>query len=111
MNDDRSLRCIKVQEQVGCRWWPKEVGNEAINGLSPVSKWLLRTVFDNLRNAENGLHALVAIGNSIEVIEKNEYNMLRDDLIRLGYSADEVSRDFSELYSSDITLPSDYKID
>lgn len=111
MNDDRYLRSIKDLEKVGCKWWPKEVRDEAMNALSPVSKWLLRTVFDNLRDAENNRHAFVAIGDSMEVIDKGEYEQLRRDLICLGYSQDEVSRDFSELYSGDVTLPADYRID
>ena len=111
MNDDRYLRSIKDLEKVGNKCWPKEVREEAMNGLSPVSKWLLRTVFDNLRDAENNRHALVSIGDSMEVIDKGEYEQLRRDLISLGYSQDEVSRDFSELYSGDVTLPVDYKID
>lgn len=102
MNDDRYLRSIKDLEK------PIE---KTMNGLSPVSKWLLRTVFDNLRDAENNRHALVSIGDSMEVIDKGEYEQLRNDLISLGYSKDEVSRDFSELYSCDITLPTDYKMD
>ena len=111
MNDDRYLRSIKDLEKVGNKCWPKEVREEAMNVLSPVSKWLLRTVFDNLRDADNNHHALVAIGDSMEVIDKGEYEQLRRDLISLGYSKDEVSRDFSELYSGDVTLPVDYKID
>ena len=111
MNDDRYLRSIKELEQVGSKWWPKEVREEAMNVLSPVSKWLLRTVFDNLRDADNNHHALVAIGDSMEVIDKGEYEQLRRDLISLGYSKDEVSRDFSELYSGDVTLSADYRID
>jgi len=111
MNDDRYLRSIKDLEKVGSKWWPKEVREEAMNGLSPVSKWLLRTVFDNLRDAENNRHALVSIGDSMEVIDKGEYEQLRRDLISLGYSQDEVSRDFSELFSGDISLPIDYRID
>ena len=111
MSDDRYLRSIKDLEKVGCKGWPKEVKEQAIHGLSPVSKWLLRTVFDNLRDAENNRHALVSIGDSMEVIDRGEYEQLRRDLISLGYSKDEVSRDFSELYSSDVTLPTDYRID
>ena len=30
MNDDRYVRTIKVLEQVGCKWWPKEVRDEAM---------------------------------------------------------------------------------
>lgn len=30
MNDDRYLRSIKDLEQVGCKWWPKEVRDEAM---------------------------------------------------------------------------------
>ena len=110
MNDDRYLRSIKDLE-LGSSKRLKEVEKETMNGLSPVSKWLLRTVFDNLRDADNNHHALVAIGDSMEVIDKVEYEQLRRDLISLGYSKDEVSRDFSELYSGDVTLPVDYKID
>ncbi len=107
MNDDRYLRSIKDLEKVGC----KEVREESIKGLSPVSKWLLRTVFDNLKDAENNRHALVSIGESMEVIDKKEYKQLRHDLISMGYSKDEYSRDFSELYSGDVTLSADYRID
>ena len=110
MNDDRYLRSIKDLE-LGSSKRLKEVEKETMNGLSPVSKWLLRTVFDNLRDAENNRHALVSIGDSMEVIDKGESEQLRRDLISLGYSKDEVSRDFSELYSGDVTLPVDYKID
>ena len=111
MNDDRYLRSIKDLEKVGSKWLSKAAREETGNGLSPVSKWLLRNVFDNLRDAENNRHALVSIGDSMEVIDKGEYEQLRRDLISLGYSKDEVSRDFCELYSGDVTLPVDYKID
>lgn len=111
MNDDRYLRSIKDLEKLGSKCWSKDVRDEAMNGVSPVSKWLLRTVFDNLRDAENNCHALVAIGDSMEVIDKGEYEQLRRDLISLGYSKDELSRDFSELYSGDVALPADYRID
>lgn len=111
MNDERYLRSIKDLEKVGSKLWPKKVREEAINGFSPVSIWLLRTVFDNLKDAENNRHALVAIGDSMEVIDKGEYEQLRCDLISFGYSKDEVSRNFSELYSGDVTLPADYRID
>lgn len=30
MNDDRYLRSIKDLEEVGCKWWPKEVRDEAM---------------------------------------------------------------------------------
>ncbi len=30
MNDDKYLRTIKDLEQVGCKWWPKEVRDEAM---------------------------------------------------------------------------------
>ena len=30
MNDDRYLRSIKELEEVGCKWWPKEVRDEAM---------------------------------------------------------------------------------
>ena len=111
MNDDRYIRSVKDLEKVGSKWLSKAAREETGNGLSPVSKWLLRTVFDNLRDAENNCHALVSIGDSMEVIDKGEYEQLRRDLISLGYSKDEVSRDFSELYSGDVTLPADYRID
>lgn len=111
MNDDRYLHSIKDLEKIGSKWCPKENKEETTNGLSPVSRWLLRTIFDNLRDAENNRHALVAIGDSMEVIDKGEYEQLRRDLISLGYSKDEVSRDFSKLYSGDVTLPTDYRID
>ena len=29
MNDDKYLRTIKDLEKVGCKWWPKEVRDEA----------------------------------------------------------------------------------
>ena len=30
MNDDKYLRTIKDLEKVGCKWWPKEVRDEAL---------------------------------------------------------------------------------
>ena len=107
MNDDRHLQGL---EEVGLQ--QRKVGkDECYPGVSNISKWLLRTIYDNLQDAENKRHALVSIGDSLEVISKKEYNQLRQDLIRWGYPADEVSRDFSELYFGDVTLPADYGID
>ena len=107
MNDDR---CLQGLEKVGFQ--QHKVGkDECYPGVSNISKWLLRTIYDNLQDAENKRHALVSIGDSLEVISKQEYNQLRQDLIRWGYPADEVSRDFSDLESGDLTLPDDYKID
>lgn len=107
MNDDRYIHGL---EKVGLQQHKVEK-DECYPGVSNISKWLLRTIYDNLQDAENKRHALVSIGDSLEVISKKEYNQLRQDLIRWGYPADEVSRDFSELYSGDVTLPADYGID
>lgn len=30
MNDDKYLRSVKDLEKVGCKWWPKEVREEAM---------------------------------------------------------------------------------
>ena len=30
MNDDKYLRSVKDLEEVGCKWWPKEVRDEAM---------------------------------------------------------------------------------
>lgn len=107
MNDDR---CLQGLEKVGFQ--QHKVGkDECYPGVSNISKWLLRTIYDNLQDTENNRHALVSIGDSLEVLNKKEYNQLRQDLIRWGYPADEVSRDFSDLESGDLTLPYDYKID
>ena len=107
MNNDNNLQGL---EKVGHQ--QLKVGkDECYPGVSNISKWLLRTIYDNLQDAENKRHALVSIGDSLEVISKQEYNQLRHDLIRWGYPADEVSRDFSDLGSGDLTLPNDYRID
>ena len=53
MNDDRYLRSNKDLEKVGCKGWPKEVKEQAIHGLSPVSKWLLRTKLSTEVNMNN----------------------------------------------------------
>jgi hypothetical protein len=30
MNDDRYIRSVKDLEKVGCKWWPKDVRDEAM---------------------------------------------------------------------------------
>ena len=30
MNDDRYIRSVKELEKVGCKWWPKDVRDEAM---------------------------------------------------------------------------------
>lgn len=59
--------------------------------IHPISKWLLRTVLDNLY-VEDDNELTVHIGNSIETLNKEEYNQLQQDLIFMGYSKDEVCR-------------------
>ena len=107
MNDDRYLQGLEIvslqQHKVG--------KDECYPGVSNISKWLLRTIYDNLQNAVNKPHALVSIGDSLEVISKKEYNQLRQDLIRWGYPVEEVSRDFSDLESGDLTLSHNYQIE
>jgi hypothetical protein len=41
MNDDRYLRSIKDLEKVGCKWWPKEVRDEAMK--VSILQYLLET--------------------------------------------------------------------
>ena len=41
MNDDRYLRSIKDLEKVGCKWWPKEVRDEAMK--VSILQYLLNT--------------------------------------------------------------------
>lgn len=92
MNDDKYLRSIKDLEKVGSKWWPKEVREEAMKvSIHPISKWLLRTVLDNLY-AEDDNQLMVDIGESVETLDKQEYEQLRQDLIALGYSQEEVCR-------------------
>ena len=102
MNDDRYLRSIKDLEQVGSKWWPKEVREGAMEvSFHPISKWLLRTVLDNLY-VEDDNELTVHIGNSIETLNREEYNQLQQDLIALGYSKNEVCRGmFDEDSASD----------
>ena len=95
MNDDRYLRYIKDLEKVG---------NEAAMtaGIHPISKWLLRTVLDNLY-AKDGEQLVVQIGESEEKLSMLEYKQLQQDLIAMGYSKDEVCRGmFDEDSSLDI---------
>lgn len=92
MNDDKYLRSIKELEEVGCKWWPKEETDEAMNvSILPISKWLLRTVLDNLY-AENDEQLFVQIGESTETLNMAEYKQLQQDLISLGESREEVCR-------------------
>lgn len=70
MNDDRYLRSIKIH---------------------PISKWLLRTVLDNLY-AEDENQLMVDIGESVETVDKSEYKQLQQDLMAMGYSKEEVCR-------------------
>ena len=95
MNDDRYLRSIKDLEKVG---------NEAAMtaGIHPISKWLLRTVLDNLY-AKDDEQLVVQIGESEEKLSMLEYKQLQQDLIAMGYSKDEVCRGmFGEDPSLDI---------
>lgn len=59
--------------------------------LHPISKWLLRTVFDHFY-AENDEQIIVQIGESTETINEAEYKQLQQDLIALGYSEEEICR-------------------
>ena len=92
MNDDKFLRTVKDLEQVGSKWWPKEVRDEAMKvSIHPVSKWLLRSILDNLY-AEDDNQLMVDIGESVETLDKKEYKQLQQDLMALGYSKEEVFR-------------------
>lgn len=94
MNDDKYLRSIKDLEKVGSKWWPKEVREEAMKvSIHPISKWLLRTIFDNLY-VENDKQLTVDIGESVETLDITEYKQLQQDLIALGYPKEEVCRGF-----------------
>ncbi|MBQ7423913.1 MAG: hypothetical protein IJV19_04110 [Prevotella sp.] len=70
MNDDRYIRSANIH---------------------PISKWLLRTVLDNLY-AEDNDQLKVNIGESVETLDKSEYKQLQQDLMALGYSKEEVYR-------------------
>ena len=92
MNDDKFLRTVKDLEQVGGKWWPKEVRDEAMKvSIHPISKWLLRSILDNLY-AENVEQLSIHIGESVETLDKEEYKQLQQDLVALGYSMEEVCR-------------------
>lgn len=92
MNDDRYLHSNKELEKVGCKCLPKEVKDEAETvRIHPISRWLLRTVLDNLY-AENDEKLAVQIGESMEFLNKEEYGQLQQDLIDLGETKDEVCR-------------------
>lgn len=62
-------------------------------GCWTISKWLLRTIWDNLYAIDDKRIA-VDIGNSIEYLDKRDYEQLHRDLVCLGYSVDEVYRGF-----------------
>lgn len=79
MSDDNCIDIKKATE------WPKVVN------MHPISKWLLRTVLDNLY-AENDEQLIVEIGNSIETLDEEEYKQLQQDLIALGEPENEVCR-------------------
>lgn len=104
MNDDRYLRSNKELEKVGCKCLPKEVKDEAKTVcIHPISRWLLRTVLDNLF-AENDEKLAVQIGESMEFMNKEEYGQLQQDLIALGETKNEVCRGmFDEDPASDNT--------
>lgn len=94
MNDDRYIRSVKDLEKVG-----NETAMTA--GIHPISKWLLRTVLDNLY-AEDDNQLVVDIGESVETLDITEYKQLQQDLVALGYSKEEVCRGmFDEDPSSD----------
>lgn len=48
-----------------------------------LSKWILRTVYDNLY-WEDDEHLFVQMGESVEVLNLEEYKELQEDLILLG---------------------------
>ncbi len=62
-----------------------------LHHLHPISKWLLRTVFDNLYY-ENDEQLTIQIGESTEMINEEEYKQIQQDLIALGYDEEEVCR-------------------
>lgn len=92
MHDDKYLRSIKDLKEVGCKWWPKEVRDEAMKvSIHPISKWLLRTILDNLYT-EDDERLVVQIGESIETLNMIEYKQFQQDLIALGEPESEVCR-------------------
>ena len=92
MNDDKYLRTIKDLENVGSKWCLKEVRKGTMKvSIHPISKWLLRTVLDNLY-AVNEEQIVVQIGDSTETLTKEEYKHLQQDLIGLGEPKGEVCR-------------------
>ena len=70
MNDDRYLRSIMSQERVGCENTTMTVS------IHPISKWLLRTVLDNLY-AEDDEQLVVQIGETEETLSQLDYKQLR----------------------------------
>lgn len=84
MNDDRYLSSIKDK---------KIVGNESTTTVSihPISKWLLRTILDNLY-AEDDNQLMVDIGESVETLDITKYKQLQQDLVALGYPKEELCR-------------------
>lgn len=95
MNDDRHIRSVNDQEQVCC-----EKATMTVN-VHPITKWLLRTVLDNLY-ARDDEQLVVQIGESEETLSMLEYKQLQQDLIAMGYPKNEVCRGmFDEDTSSD----------
>jgi hypothetical protein len=82
MNDDRylqGLEIVSLQQH-------KVEKDECYPGVSNISKWLLRTIYDNLQDAENKRHALVSIGDSLEVISKKGVQSIAARSYTLGLS-------------------------
>ena len=104
MNDDKYLRTVKDLKKVGSKWWPKEVRDEAMKvSIHPVSKWLLRTILDNLY-AENDNQLMVQIGESVETLNITEYKQLQQDLIAFGYSKEETCHGLFDLDKMSLSL-------
>ena len=68
MNDDKYIRTIKDLEQVGCKWWPKEVRDEAMKVsilqflLDTQEKFISLLTLANPENPENIFQLLDASG-------------------------------------------------
>ena len=87
----------KIMQRVRRNYIPVSYSNEDISNRWPISKWLLRTVLDNLCSVDDE-NLEVNIGESIETLDRRDYKQLQKDLIELGYSAEEVCRGFYDEY-------------
>lgn len=83
----------KIQQYIQQNNIRQHIFVDSEKGCWTISKWLLRTIWDNLYAIDDERIA-VDIGNSIEYLDKRDYEQLHRDLVCLGYSVDEVYRGF-----------------